>query len=179
MKPPKGTFPHVVTTPREVSGSYHHQCAEQRPRTLWSTCGPLRTQADPGGPSRFHRSLERVLFRGLKSPRFLESDFKKRGGFMPDDDRLNAAVSRAGFGPAVSVGCTSAAQSGRSLGYARQLSADGIEKVIFWPRTIFRAADVSQKAKSLRTKTTTGLRAGGRTKSRRSAMFDRQLFVRE
>ena len=108
MKPPKGTFPHVVTTPREVSGSYHHQCAEQRPRTLWSTCGPLRTQADPGGPSRFHRSLERVLFRGLKSSRFLESDFKKRGGFTPDDDRLNAAVSRAGFGPAVSVGCTSA-----------------------------------------------------------------------
>ncbi|SRR5258708_3748029 len=108
MKPPKGTFPHVVTTLREVSGSYHHQCAEQRPRTLWSTCGPLRTQADPGGPSRFHRSLERVLFRGLKSPRFLESDFKKRGGFTPDDDRLNAAVSRAGFGPAVSVGCTSA-----------------------------------------------------------------------
>jgi hypothetical protein len=40
MKPPKGTFPHVVTTPREVNGSYHHQCAEQRPRTLWSTCGP-------------------------------------------------------------------------------------------------------------------------------------------
>jgi hypothetical protein len=108
MKPPKGTFPHVVTTPREVSGSYHHQCAEQRPRTLWSTCGPLRTQADPGGPCRFHRLLERVLFRGLKSPRFLESDFKKRGGFTPDDDRLNAAVSRAGFGPAVSVGCTSA-----------------------------------------------------------------------
>src|SRR3984893_1746416 len=90
MKPPKGTFPHVVTTPREVSGSYHRQCAEQRPRTLWSTCGPLRTQADPGGPGRFHRSLERVLFRGLKSPRFLESDFKKRGGFTPDDDRLNA-----------------------------------------------------------------------------------------
>src|ERR1700738_577569 len=99
MKPPKGTFPHVVTTPREVSGSYHHQCAEQRPRTLWSTCGPLRTQADPGGPSRFHRSLERVLFRGLKSPRFLESDFKKRGGFTPDDDRLNAAASRAGVYP--------------------------------------------------------------------------------
>src|SRR3984893_6829530 len=57
MKPSKGTFPHVVTTPREVSGSYHHQCAEQRPRTLWSTCGPLRTQADPGGPSRSLRSI--------------------------------------------------------------------------------------------------------------------------
>ena len=45
---------------------------------------------------------------GPEIPRFLESDFKKRGGFTPDDDRLNAAVSRAGFGPAVSVGCTSA-----------------------------------------------------------------------
>src|SRR5258706_4818981 len=45
---------------------------------------------------------------GPDIPRFLESDFKKRGGFTPDDDRPTAAVSRAGFGPAVSVGCTSA-----------------------------------------------------------------------
>ena len=56
-----------------------------------------------------HRPASKLgPFRGLKSPRFLESDFKKRGGFTPNDDWLNAAVSRAGFGPAVSVGCTSA-----------------------------------------------------------------------
>jgi hypothetical protein len=43
MKPPKGTFPHVVTTPREVSGSYHHQRAEQRRDALeyvWAFTNP-------------------------------------------------------------------------------------------------------------------------------------------
>ena len=44
----------------------------------------------------------------LKSPNSPLIDFKIFGGFTPDDDRLNAAVSRAGFGSAVSFGCTSA-----------------------------------------------------------------------
>src|SRR3981189_1114245 len=36
---------------------------------------------------------------GPEIPRFRKSDFTKLGGFAPDDERLNAAVSRAGFGP--------------------------------------------------------------------------------
>src|SRR6266850_3564601 len=40
--------------------------------------------------------------------KFSVSDFKIDGALGLDDDRLTAAVSHAGFGSAVSVGCTSA-----------------------------------------------------------------------
>jgi hypothetical protein len=45
---------------------------------------------------------------GPEIPKIPSQRFQKLGGFTPDDDRLNAAVSRAGIGPTVGVGCTSA-----------------------------------------------------------------------
>ena len=41
-----------------------------------------------------------VLFRGLKSAKLPESDFAKLGSLRPLLALLNAAVSRAGVGPA-------------------------------------------------------------------------------
>jgi hypothetical protein len=40
---------------------------------------------------------------GLKSPRFPENDFEKLEALRPDDDRLSAAVSPAGFGIPVQI----------------------------------------------------------------------------
>jgi hypothetical protein len=47
--------------------------------------------------------VEQEPYCGLKFPRFPESDFKIFRGFTLDDDRLNAAVSRVGFGPNVAL----------------------------------------------------------------------------
>jgi hypothetical protein len=44
----------------------------------------------------------------LNSAKLRESDFKKSAALAAADDRLKDAVSHAGLGPAVSVGCTSA-----------------------------------------------------------------------
>jgi hypothetical protein len=50
---------------------------------------------------RMNDDVEQETYCGLKFPRFPESDFKIFGGF--DDDRLNAAVSRVGFGLTVAL----------------------------------------------------------------------------
>jgi hypothetical protein len=64
-----------------------------------SVNGHRRSRRATSGPSG-----NRVPSSVLKSPRFPESDFEIRGLYWGDDDRLTAAVSRAGFGPAVGVG---------------------------------------------------------------------------
>jgi hypothetical protein len=74
-----------------------------------STKSPTEFLREAAASANGHRPASKLgPLSGPEIPRFPGSDFKKRGGFTPDDDRLNAAVSRAGFGPAVSVGCTSA-----------------------------------------------------------------------
>jgi hypothetical protein len=73
----------------------------------------------------------RVPFWDLKSAKPAESDSKIFEALTPDDDRLNAAVSHAGIGPTVGVGCTSAVERTTDLSqtsrYVREVPTGDIE----------------------------------------------------
>jgi len=89
-----------------------------------SSCGPRRTSVAQAGPRQPHvifTMTNAMRFCGIavpshaggifrtgpiwppQFPKISQERLQKSEGFTSDDDRLNAVVSHAGFGPAVSV----------------------------------------------------------------------------
>ena len=77
----------IVRKPRRSGGALRHRGRVDQARLGFRS-------TDPGV-----QRLNWGPFRGLKSASLPENDFKKSGTLAAADDRLNTAVSHAGFGP--------------------------------------------------------------------------------